>query len=149
MRYLSQRDPQWAGERLGASTLTVGRWGCTTTCISMLSDYFGCYKSPVDISHNVNNYTKDGLVIWKNLQFTKMKFDRREYGENAANILDALKDPNKAVILQVNHGAHWVVGLRKTLLGSDWVILDPWDGKKKNCKAAYFNVTGAAYFSRK
>lgn len=150
MKFLSQRDLQWSSSKLGASQITVGRYGCTTTCISMLSDYFGCYKSPLELAHNANNYTKDGLVLWQNFKFEKMKFDLREYGRNDAHILAALKDPNRAVILQVNDGAHWVVAYStRVLRRGDYIIVDPWDGKKKSLLSAYKNITGAAYFSKK
>lgn len=147
MKILSQRDPAWAADKLGASTLTIGRFGCTTTCVSMLSDYFGCFKSPPEIAHNVSNYTPDGLIVWSRLTFARMQFVRRDYAEDKLAILDAIKDQNKAVMLQVNNGAHWVVALKRSLFGNDWIVADPWTGKKCGAKAAYHNVTGAAYFS--
>ena len=118
MKILSQRDPAWAADKLGASTLTIGRFGCTTTCISMLSDYFGCYKSPLEIAHNASNYTPDGLVVWSRLMFARMQFVRRDRTFDAAAIADSIKDPNKAVMLEVNNGQHWVVAIRKTLFGN-------------------------------
>jgi len=118
----------------------------------MLSDYFGCYKSPQEIAHNVHNYTvptandSGGLVIWGNLRFERMKFVRREFGRNDTEIQRALKYPHTAVILQVNNGQHWVVATKKNLIGGDYRIIDPIDGKSKNCLATYRNITGAAYF---
>ena len=129
--------------------LTVGRFGCTTTCISMLSDYFGCYKNPIELAHNVGNYTNDGLVLWENFRFDRMKFVRRVYGRNDTLIQEALKDEDKGVILQVNDGAHWVLPIKKNLIGNDYTIVDPWDGKKKNCLNTYRNITGSAFFARK
>lgn len=114
----------------------------------MASDYFGCYKSPADIAAVKKNYTKDGLILWQNLKFAHMKFAGRYYGESSTIIDEALKSPNKAVILQVDNGAHWVIALRKTLFGNDYVILDPWDGKKKDAKKAYKNITGFSVFVR-
>lgn len=150
MIYLSQRDFQWANDYLGASTLTVGRFGCTTTCLSMLSDYFKCYLTPKQIAHNSNNYTSDGLIIWTHLNFEKMKFDWRGYNENKGQINEYLKDPKKAVILQVNNKQHWVVALRRSLVyKDDYVCFDPWTGKKCLAKRSYQNITGAAYFSKK
>lgn len=150
MKYLSQRDPAWAGHKLGASNLTLGRWGCTTTAISMLSDYFNCFRSPLEIASNANNYTKDGLIIWKNLNFDKMKFEWREYGRNDAKIKAALLNPNEAVILQVNDMAHWIVAYSSRWVKSgDYVIIDPWTGRKCTLLKNYHNITGAAYFSRK
>lgn len=147
MKYLSQRDPLWSLVKLGASSLTVGRYGCTTTCISMLSDYFGCYRNPGDLAKNAANYTPDGLVNWSKLKFQFFSFKERVFGEQKPRILAAMKDPAQAVILQVD-GFHWVVGISKALLRDDWVIIDPWDGKKKNLKSSYKAVTGAAFFSR-
>ena len=147
MKYLCQRDPAWCNDKLGKSSLTLGRFGCTTCCVSMVSDYFRHYISPIELAHNVNNYTKDGLIIWKNLPLKGFKFDWRDYEENPAKISVYLKDPDKAVILQVNNGAHWVVALSKVWFKDDYVILDPWTGKKTTAKGAYKNITGAAYFS--
>ncbi len=115
----------------------------------MLSDYFGACRTPKEIAHNSANYTKDGLIVWQNLKLPKMQFLIREYGEHGENIKRALKDPQRAVLLEVNKGAHWVVALRKTLLGDDYVILDPWTGKKATAKGTYHDITGAAYFGKR
>ena len=148
MQILSQGDKRWSKFNLGASTLTVGRFGCTTTCISMLSDYFGCYVSPDKLAKDVSHYTKDGLVIWQAFVFKKMKFVVREHGEKRQNIIAAIKDPDMAVILQVDNGRHWVAAMGVTKDGKDYIVADPWFGKKVNAKAVYKNVTGAAYFER-
>ncbi len=62
--------------------------------------------------------------------------------------MEALANKDKAVLLQVNDGAHWVVGIRKTLFGNDYVIADPWTGKKTTLKKNYRNVSGSAIFAR-
>ncbi len=149
MSYFSQRDPRWSKDNLGVSALTVGRFGCTTTAISMLSSYFGCLRLPSELAHDANNYTQGGLVIWKNLTFAKMKFIGRDYVRNDEKIREYLKDSGKAVILEVNNHAHWVVGVKPTLVGNDYVIVDPWDGRKKTLVKPYRNITGAAYFEVK
>ena len=148
MKILSQLDPQWSKEKLGASTLTVGRYGCTTCCLSMISDYFGSYKDPVSLAHNVNNYTKDGLVLWTNFKFPTMRFLRRTYKRNDQEIQEALKDKDRAVMLQVNDGAHWVVALRRSLIGNSYIVADPWGGVKVDVIKKYRNITGAAFFAR-
>ena len=147
MKLLSQRNPEWADKKMGASNLTLGRFGCTTTGISMLSDYFECYKSPVELASDANHYTKDGLVLWQNFHFDRMRFVRREFGHNSFNIEHAINTHGKAVLLQVNNGAHWVVATKKTR--NDYQIADPWDGELKACLATYHNITGAAYFEDK
>lgn len=149
MIYLSQRNPLWAGDRLGASSLTLGRYGCTTTSISMLSDYFKCYQSPPKIAQKAENYTKDGLILWNKLSFDKMQFVERIYFYDRRRIEQAMKDPKQAVILEVNNRSHWVVALRKTYFGDDIVILDPWTGAKAQAFKDYHEITGAAFFKQK
>lgn len=159
MIYLSQRDLKWAGDRLGASSLTVGKFGCTTTAIAMVAHDFGCYKSPLELAHNANNYTADGLVLWNRLNKTfegQMRFVWRGYGYKGAGyvsrmldftpILKALENPNQRVILQVNDGAHWVKLEKKNTIGKDWTAIDPWDGKECQVLAKYGNITGYAIF---
>lgn len=146
MQILSQRDSKWSSQKLGASNLTVGRYGCTTTCISMLSDYFGCYASPLVLASNPKNYTKDGLVIWGAFHFFTMKFEKRLFGRNDTAIQESLKNPRKAVMLQVNDGAHWVVAIRKTLFGNSYIVADPWNGDKCNVIKRYKNITGSAHW---
>ena len=149
MIILSQRNPNWAANKLGSSLLTIGRYGCTSTCISMLSDYFNCFKTPAEIAINKDWYTQDGLIIWNKLNFTKMAFVERIYRRDDRTIQAALKDPNRAVILQVNNGQHWVVALRKTLFGNSYIVADPWDGTKCDVLKKYHDITGMAFFSRK
>jgi ABC-type bacteriocin/lantibiotic exporter with double-glycine peptidase domain len=149
MIYLSQRDFRWGDRKIGESSLTLAKFGCTTTSISMLSDYFGHLVLPSQIASDVNFYTKDGLVIWKNLSFDKFKFVERTFGRDDARIKQALKDPNQAVIFNVNNGAHWVVGVRPTLIGNSYIVVDPWNGKKCDVIKTYKNITGCAYFARK
>jgi len=114
----------------------------------MLSDYFKCFIAPDAIASNVHNYIGD-LINWKALNFKNFGFVWREYQRNDVRIKDALKDPNKAVILNVNNGAHWVVALRPTLVGNSYIVADPLGGKKVDVIKTYKNITGAAYFARK
>lgn len=153
---LSQRDPLWASKKMGESELTLGRWGCTTTCISMLSDYFKCYRSPLELASNVHHYTRKdypggaGLVLWPNMKFDGMRWVKRLRGRNDAMIDEALRNPNTAVILQVNNGAHWVVAYSRVWGASkDWWCIDPWDGKKKLVLKSFGNITGMSFYEGK
>lgn len=143
MKILCQRDPMWASLKLGVSNLTCARFGCTTTSISMLSDYFGCYKSPGELASNKNYYTRDGLILWSATSFACFRHAKRLYGYNATEIDISLKDPNKAVILEIWNKSHWVVAIKRDLFGN-YVIADPWDGKKKTIKAK--DITGSSHF---
>lgn len=149
MLILSQRDPRWSQVKLGSSSLTVGRYGCTTTSISMLSTYFGGVIWPNEIATDIKKYTSDGLVNWSSMDFPRFKFEKRIYGRNDAEIMASFNDPNKAVILQVDNGQHWVVCLGKTFFGNDYKIADPWFGDKRTACGTYKNITGSAHFIKK
>lgn len=145
MKILSQRDPLWAKVPIGESSLTLGRYGCTITSISMLTDYFGGW-SPPDVMARKQKFTKDGLIIWQALNLPTVSFEKRLFGRNDVEIEKSLKDPDKAVILQVEN-YHWVVCLGKDLLGR-YRIADPWFGDKSSV-TRYKSITGSAHFVRK
>ena len=130
---------------MSPSLLTLGKVGCTSTCVAMLSDYFGCYVSP-DKAIDCNiKYTNQGLILWQNISYPCFKFEKRLYGFQENEIDAALKDPRKAVILEVANGSHWVVAVRKVPFTHLYWIVDPWDGKQK-LSSAYKNITGCAIF---
>lgn len=148
MKILSQLDLRWCNKKLGASSSTIGRFGCTTTSLSMISDYFSCYIPPDEIASNVHNYIGD-LINWKALNFKNFKFEWRGYNRNDVKIKEALKDPNQAVLLNVNNGSHWVLALRPTLVGNSFIVADPLGGQKVDVIKKYKTIDGAAYFLRK
>lgn len=149
MIILSQQDPRWKDVTLGNSRFSIGRYGCTTTAISMLSDYFQCFQSPDKIAKVYAKYTLDGLIIWESLNLSRMAMEARIRVRDDQSIMRSIKDPLKAVILNVNNGAHWVTALSKTLLGNDYWVADPWLGKKVKACATYKNISGSAHFSLK
>ena len=112
----------------------------------MLSDYFGCFIWPAQIATERKFYTAGGLIIWRNLDFSCFKFERREYGRDDDNIRAAIRDPDRAVILEVAH-SHWVVAT-----GHNWLrgysIADPWLGDRATMRRYNNRITGAAYFQR-
>ena len=146
MVILSQRNPRWSKCKIGVSSLLVGRFGCTVTAMSMLTDYFGIWGSPEQIAGHNEWFTKDGLVTWKNLNLKAMKFEKRLYNRVDTEIMASVEDPDKAVILEVDY-SHWVVCLGRNIFGK-YRIADPWDGKKKLI-TAYGEITGSAHFIRR
>lgn len=152
MKLYSQRDSRWAELKLGESNLTMGRFGCTTTAISMLTTYFHPDRTPAEIIDKQNpyhiQYTKDGLIIWNTCRFENFTFYLRTQGRNDTEIQRHLKDPNLAVILEVADHSHWVLPVSYLpILG--YKAADPWVGDYCNVLKRYKNITGAAYFRRK
>jgi hypothetical protein len=129
MIHLSQRDPEWAGKTIGKSTSLIGAYGCTITCISMLSDYFKCYYNPAWMAKNLSFLIDK--VIWNSItEKLCFKFIWRFYNYQENRILEALKNPKTAVIFEIKK-RHWVVGIRKSIYPwSKWYkVVDPWTGK--------------------
>jgi len=144
MIYLSQYDTRWKMTTIGNTKLTLGRYGCTVTCLSMLSDYFKSFQSPAVLAKNLQ-FTKEGLIIWQSLATTlPFKLLKRFYDWNISSIDSAIKDPKMACILQVN-GFHWVVAVKRIPFTKHYIIVDPWGGKLSTT-AKYGTITGGAVF---
>lgn len=146
MKYLSQRNPLWASEKMGQSTATVGRYGCTITDIAMGSQFYPPYREPGFLARNLR-FTADGLLIWGSLpSCTAFSLETRFYGQRDDVIRAALAHPKKIVLIQVEN-YHWVLGLGKSLFGG-YTIADPWFGDKSTTRR-YKNITGGAVLSVK
>lgn len=145
---ISQRDIRWTNLKLLPSKLTMGRYGCTTSCVCMISDYFECYSDPRAAIDQYIKYNEDGLILWDKINFLNFRFEKRLAGWQLAEIAESLKNPDKAVILQVANSSHWVVAVRRIPGTKHYFIVDPFDGKLKT-SYKYENVTGSAHFVKK
>lgn len=145
MILLSQRNPAWSQKKLGASSLTIGRFGCTTTAIAMAAELAGHPIAPDTIAANVDAYTKpgnpqgEGLVIWQRIMPEGLQFVSRTVGYNPAMIDKAMGDPQLFVLLEVANGSHWVLALRKE--GSEYIAADPLLGDECCVLRRYSNIT--------
>ena len=144
MIYLSQKDPRWIAICLGNTNLPIGKIGCTITDLSMLSDYFGQFKMPKELAQQLK-FTSEGLVIWSSLpEVLNFRLEKRLFALNNFEIDNSLKALNRAVILNIAHGTHWVTALRKSYISRSYVCLDPLTGQKRNI---YWNeIVGSAHF---
>lgn len=147
MTYLSQRDPIRAKVKIGKSILRIGDWGCTLTGVSMLSSFYGVYKSPEELAKIPWLFDASGRIIWGAIEKAfqgKIKFQFRYYTRNDKEIRKSIQgSPKTTALLQVNYGKHWVVAV--AVEGKDYWIVDPIDGKKKLLSKAYPNITGSAH----
>ena len=139
MLKLSQRNLVWSFKTIGKSSSTIGALGCTITCISMASYWFGCYKDPAWMAKNLR-FLKD-LIIWQSIgEKLCFGFEWRFYKYDEKRILDGLKDPNKVCLLQV-YGRHWVLAAKKIpFIG--YLTIDPWIGGYKTYSIS--SISGGA-----
>ena len=115
-KVFSQNDPIWKNDKIGGTNLTVGNYGCTTSCVSDGGTWFGEIITPKELASHKELYTSGGLIIWKMIKtiFKKMKFFYRYYSFNES-IIDKylIINPNTVVLLNVDRGYHWVFALSK------------------------------------
>jgi len=143
MENFSQLDPKWAHVTLGASNFTIGRFGCTTTAICDVLQRLAPSQAlnPAKAA-KLWSYTSEGLIIWSQSKFGPLKFERRGYGADWAQIEAAAK--SGGVILEVNH-SHWIA-VRE--ISDDKVkVLDPLGGIVYDNIPVKYTVTGYATFS--
>lgn len=143
VQLLSQRDPKWENLRLGASVYTIGKDGCLVVSLCMLSSYFGKIITPDMVALQAQCFDLNGEYLWnyKGFPFTKeASYDTR----NDAAILQSLKDPKRGVVIQVDSGYHFVLGMSKNWLGS-YNCADPWWGDECDAVKRWHNITGSRH----
>lgn len=143
---LNQRSPAYKDVMLGKSPYSINKYGCLTCALSYLSQYFHCYIDPVECATKTFQYTKDGLLLWPSIDFLPhMKFVRRYYSRDDKIITEALKNPDTAVVLQVN-GNHWLAAIKPSFwtFKKSYVCQDPWMGDYCDVIRRYKNITGFA-----
>ena len=156
IEYISQRDARWSTTLIGDSQTSLGRKGCTITCLAMLTDYFKCKMTPAEIAKK-DWFAYDSLQ-WINIDLPTFSFRWREgayFSDKPVDMEviyaylskgDNSKEANeRAVLLEVANHSHWVVGLWKTV-DNDILAIDPWTGKTCEVLKTYGNITGAALF---
>lgn len=154
MTIYSQLDKRWANVKIGKTNITVGQQGCTLSDVCTIGSYFGETITPGDLAVVPGLFTKDAKIIWGNLGkvFKKFKFEWRAMSYNATEakkVAKYLADPAKACILQVNHGAHWVVAAKLGTDGKTLNVIDPWGGVRiPDVIKKYRDIVGVAYFTK-
>lgn len=143
----SQQDPRWAKMKLGESPCTVGRYGCTSVCITIGRNWL--LKGDLNPGQIIPklSYTKDGLILWGSLAKIGLKLNLRAYTRNDSTIQKALEAENAVCLLEVNHN-HWLFLIGRKLPFLGYRVIDPWRGDKCYTSRYGNNITGFAVISR-
>ena len=148
--WYSQLDSAWSGDKLGFGEETIGSWGCLLTCMAMGLSAFGTRIDPKEMNQRVRNQGNQAIVgsaiqfaapqliaglqhkgnlrSWENSRIEHSIWTGRDPIERidtelaAGNIVLAQVDnePNTS-----NHVQHWVVLVKRTPDGSDYLMIDP------------------------
>lgn len=129
---LWQKHPKWGGVTIGKTDVLVRDRGCTITCVSMASDYFGVFYNPGFLAQ-VLTFTPKALLVWGSIEQKchGFKFRWRFYKYDEKIIDEALKNPRKVALLNVQNGSHWVVAIKRIPFTSTFWVSDPWTGTRK------------------
>lgn len=150
--YYRQTDPRWSRNRIGLSWCRIGNAGCVATNLAMLATYIGSPMTPAQVASQKTWFIA-GKIIWQMIKIPHLKFVRREYGRNNANIIEAIKgDPDTFVFLQIKSRfirEHWMWAIGVIDDGRSYWVADPLRGDRCDIIARYGNcITGAAYFKK-
>ena len=153
MTYFSQNDPRWRNIKIGQSNVTLGQKGCTIDCIADAASWFRSeeFGATPDVLARKLSFTQDGRIIWSSIgeYFESFKFEWRFYSYEEARILEALKNPNKVVLFNINGGAHWVFGLSKVPFTKSYRVSDPFPYPASKRFISASNIVGGAVLVRK
>lgn len=130
MKLYSQNNPLWRWKKIGNSIWNLGQKGCVTTDVSMSLSYFGTELNP-GIMVDKLKYTPGGLLLWESVKNVGLKFVARGLNYNQAVIDEALKNKQKTCLLNVDGGAHWVLGIYRVPMTRKFWVADPWNGTRK------------------
>lgn len=133
MTPLSQRDSRWKDIKIGNSTSSIGNFGCTLTCIAMLSgttpDVVNAFLTAV------GGFLVD-RIIWSKLNETKLGLTfpdmGRQYVYNDVAVREAI-EKNGGCLVEVDYDGvvstpsdrHWVLYI------GNHNLIDPWTGTIK------------------
>jgi hypothetical protein len=135
---LYQNDEKWQNIQLGNSSITIGKWGCLLTSVTMMLNGVGYKETPETVNEKmkrVNGFLNGSLLIpsalpyaWPNCGFRGVQ-DCSSYPAPIADI-DAALGAGKPVILEVDWSkdadvqTHFV--LVKEKKGDDYILYDPY-----------------------
>lgn len=134
--FYSQKDSQWASQKLGTSNLTMGGYGCAVTSMAMELKFRGADVDPGKLNQWLTangGYSSGNLVDWaKAAKFkgtTWLQFDGSGTLGSLSQINTQLAN-RKLIIAMSNRfpgSTHFVVIRGATPDGTAGYYWDPWD----------------------
>ena len=153
--WYSQLDGRWSGVNVGHGAQRIEAWGCLMTCMAMALTAYGSRFDPIQLNDRLKlegdngfigsnvqfiapTFVLSGLRQGKNLRsFEDSSIPFSEWtGEDPLGRIDTALALGQIVLAQVdtkpndglfnsNIEQHWVIIVRRTPAGDDYLILDP------------------------
>src|SRR5574343_1012928 len=143
-----QNNPRWNRTKIRGTNISIGEYGCLICCIATLSTDFGQGFGPQG-AMDLTGFTKDGKVIWRSGIYTDFEFEKIVKGYDREAIINALNDPNRAVILGLNGAKHWVVASDIDPTTGDLQIADPLGKNERDILGKNDVIDYMAFYKRK
>jgi len=138
VRPLSQRDPLWKAQLLGAdNTLTIGKYGCLLTCLVIVARSYGFDETPLTLNQKMRAASGfQGALVIPSLMpaavpgMRYVNFVRCRDFPAPITEIDAALPAGKHVIVEIDFSParglqnHWVVLYQQKV--ADYLIRDPW-----------------------
>lgn len=157
---LAQCDPAWANELCGYGPKTLCQWGCLLTCYTMWLRHFGLNDGRNVLEEN-SHFKVSGGFSGQNLVSMALSkvyatvadegwLSYQTHGEAMhtkarAYLVDGMPVPAR-VDFQPGTAAweqHWVLLVGWDEARQDYIINDPWGGKKAVYLADYYAIAGS------
>lgn len=137
-----QTNPAWSGMRLGASTLSMGRYGCVTTAVAESLRLAGYPVDPGSVCLQLS--ANGGYTDRSYLESAKGK------GDGTPGLINwwAIKNSYPQWSWEVGASKPYKLVQLKTLAGEHWVLYfggyfyDPADGSRSNSLKLTYKPTG-------
>lgn len=143
-----QTNPKWNRTKIRGTNLRVGMYGCLICCIASLASYF---QPEIGVQGviDLTGFTPDGKLIWKSGIYPSFEYEKIIKGCDYEAIKSALDDPDRAVILGLNGGKHWVVACGEINKGGQYEIADPLGNTDRSFLGINDIIDYMAFFKRK
>ena len=150
--WYSQLNPAWQGQKLGEGQATIGSWGCLMTCMAMALTAHGTPVTPQQLNEKAKAagaFGGSAIQFYAPASIGNLKYKMNVAswddgkvahaiwtGEDPIQRIDNALADGHIVIAQVdtkpNNGfynsdneQHWVVIVKRTPDGSDYLMIDP------------------------
>ena len=131
---------------MGSSGVSIAKSGCLTCSITVGYDALTNKTLNPPMIASKLSYNQQGMLLWGSLGNWGLKLELKSEVPNDTAVNEALVNPDKFAVLEINHGAHFVLVIGKKLPLLGYRIYDPFYGDK----AYRYNslVTGCRIISK-